>query len=194
MLFRRSAPAADDLGQFLRNWIQNPRAVGAVAPSGRSLARLMATGVTPGARVVELGGGTGTVTQAIVDSGVKPQDLVIVEQNPQFCAILRRRFPSCIIVEDDVAALAEHLDGERGTFDYVISGLPLVLFSSAQKLRLVTAVFDLLAPHGVLHQFTYAGRCPINRDIRDGLSLQCALLGIAPINLPPAFVYRLARR
>ena len=49
----------DDFGHFLKSWIQNPFAIGAVAPSGKPLARLMATGLHAGARVIELGAGNG---------------------------------------------------------------------------------------------------------------------------------------
>ena len=184
---------SDDLGQFFRGWIQNPFAVGAVAPSGRSLAKLMATGLGPGARVIELGGGTGTVTQAIIDSGVVPEDLVVVEQNALFVKLLRRRFPGTSVVEADATALTEHFGAARGSFDFAISGLPLLLFSPAQKVSLLAQVFELLGNQGLLHQFTYGGRCPIGRDLRARLGVQSSLLGIAPFNLPPAFVYRLAR-
>lgn len=185
--------AADDFGRFFRSWIQNPLAIGAVAPSGRLLAKLMATSLRPGTRVIELGGGTGTVTQAILEAGVRPEDLVVVEQNAQFVKLLKRRFPSSSIVEDDATAVVENLDGARGSFDFVISGLPLLLFSPTQKAKLLSQAFELLGPQGLLHQFTYGGRCPIGRELRTRLSLRSSLIGIAPFNLPPAFVYRFAR-
>ncbi len=184
---------ADDFGRFFRSWIQNPLAIGAVAPSGRLLAKLMASGLAAGARVIELGGGTGTVTQAILDAGVRPEDLVVVEQNAQFVNLLKRRFPASTVMEADAAQVVEHLDGARGSFDFVISGLPLLLFSPAQKERLLSEAFELLTARGVLHQFTYAGRCPVGRDLRARLGLQTSLIGIAPFNLPPAFVYRFVR-
>lgn len=186
--------ATDDFGKFFRSWIQNPLAIGAVAPSGRLLSKLMATSLAAGARVIELGGGTGTVTQAILDTGVRPEDLVVVEQNTQFVQLLKRRFPESSIIEADATAVTEHVGQARGSFDFVISGLPLLLFSTAQKTKLLSEAFELLAPSGVLHQFTYAGRCPIGRDLRARLGLQTSLIGIAPFNLPPAFVYRFARR
>lgn len=185
--------AADDFGRFFRSWIQNPLAIGAVAPSGRLLARLMATSLSEGARVIELGGGTGTVTQAILDAGVRPEDLFVVEQNAQFVRLLKRRFPSSSIIEADATEVSERLDAVRGSFDFVISGLPLLLFSPVQKTRLLSEAFELLGPRGLLHQFTYAGRCPIGRELRARLGLQSSLIGFAPFNLPPAFVYRLAR-
>jgi phosphatidylethanolamine/phosphatidyl-N-methylethanolamine N-methyltransferase len=183
----------DDFGHFLKSWIQNPFAIGAVAPSGKPLARLMATGLHPGARVIELGAGTGTLTEAILDRGVRPEDLFVVEQNAKFVKILARRFPRCPIIAADATELVEHVPADRASFDFVISGLPLLFFSPPQKRKLLTQAFELLGPGGVLHQFTYAGRCPVEREVRACLKLESSLLGIAPINLPPAFVYRLAR-
>ena len=191
-LRQRQQHTSDDLGRFFKNWIQNPTAIGAVAPSGRLLAKLMATGLRPGARVIELGAGTGTVTQAILDTGVRAEDLFAVEQNAQFLKILARRFPECPLVAADALSLVEHVPGP-GTFDFVISGLPLLFFSLAQKQRLLEQVFEMLAPNGALHQFTYALRCPVERGLRSRLELRSSLLGIAPFNLPPAFVYRLSR-
>ena len=46
--------------RFLRSWFDDPFAVGAVAPSGRPLARMMTREVGAGDRILELGPGTGT--------------------------------------------------------------------------------------------------------------------------------------
>jgi phospholipid N-methyltransferase len=184
---------ADDFGRFLKSWIQNPLAVGAVAPSGRLLAKLMATDLHRGARVLELGAGTGTLTAAILGSGVAPEDLTLVERDSEFVQILRRRFAACEVLQGDATAL-DALIGERaGTFDFVVSGLPLLLFSPEQKRALLARARDALRPGGCLHQFTYAGRCPIGRDLRRSLGLEASLLGVAAFNLPPAFVYRLRK-
>lgn len=182
-----------ELGRFFKSWIQNPLAIGAVAPSGRLLAKMMAMHLRPGARVLELGAGTGTVTQAILDSGVLPKDLHVVEQHAGFVRVLQRRFPESPVIQADAMALAEQFRGAQGTFDFIISGLPLLLFSAEQKIALLTQAFGLLGPQGVLRQFTYAGRCPVGRDLREKLGLESSLIGIAPFNLPPAFVYRFGR-
>ena len=184
---------SDDFGRFFKSWIQNPLSIGAVAPSGRVLAKMMAMNLSPGARVVELGAGTGTVTQAILDSGVKPEDLYVVEQHEGFASMLRRRFPRSPVIQADATELAEHVGAIRGCVDYVISGLPLVLFSSEQKHRLLAQAFEVLRPGGVLRQFTYGGRCPVGRDLRAKLKVESSLIGIVPLNLPPAFVYRFFR-
>jgi phospholipid N-methyltransferase len=183
----------DDFGRFIKSWIQNPLAIGAVAPSGRLLAKLMASGLRPGARVIELGAGTGTVTQALLDTGVRPEDLYLVERDCHFLGILARRFPRCPIVATDALSLAEHFGAAERSFDFVISGLPLLLFSPEQRQRLLEQVFTVLRPGGVLQQFTYGARCPLGRGLRDRLGLERSLIGFAALNLPPAFVYRFSR-
>lgn len=184
---------AAEFRQFLRSWVQDPLAIGAVAPSGPKLARLMVTGLYPGARVMELGAGTGTVTQAILERGVAASDLYLVERDERFARLLGRRFPGATLLQADATALDERAEELRGSIDFVISGLPLVLFSSARKRRLLEQAFALLGGGGAYHQFTYGGFCSIRRSTLNGLGLEAALLGVVPLNVPPAFVYRISR-
>jgi phospholipid N-methyltransferase len=183
----------DDFGHFFKSWMRNPLAMGAFAPSGKSLAKLMAKDVAAGSKVIELGAGTGTVTEALLANGVAPADLQLVERDPQFVKILRRRFPRCHVVAADALELDQRVDA-AAAFDFVISGLPLLCFSPGRRHRVLQQALQLLKPQGCLHQFTYAGRCPVDRDMRDDFQVESVLLGIAPLNLPPAFVYRLKPR
>jgi phospholipid N-methyltransferase len=95
-----------------------------------------------------------------------------------------------------IAADALELNGEfaAASFDFVVSGLPLLLFSSEQKHCVLQQALRLLKPRGHFHQFTYGGVCPLDRDLRATLRVESMLLGIAPLNLPPGFVYRLTPR
>ena len=184
---------SDDTGSFIRGWVRDPRATGALLPSGRALARLMAAQVSIGENVVELGAGTGTVTEAILRRGVRPENLTLIERNAEFTAILRRRFPQSRVVSADALSFAQQMEGDA-TFDCVVSGLPLLLFSADDKARLLEQALRVLGPRGRLLQFTYAGFCPIGRDLRTRFGLRASLVGVAARNLPPAFVYRLERR
>jgi phospholipid N-methyltransferase len=190
---KRHRHTSEDLGRFLKSWVQDPRLIGAVAPSGRALAKLMSTGLRPGARVIELGAGTGTVTEALLRAGVRPEDLFLLERNEAFFDVLRRRFPRCTLVPADALHLRQRFADSLRSFDFVVSGLPLLLFSPEQKRELVAQVFDVLGPAGVYQQFTYGPRCPLGRGIRDRLGLEKTLLGFAALNIPPAFVYRFTR-
>jgi phospholipid N-methyltransferase len=183
----------DDFGRFFKSWIRNPLAMGAVAPSGKMLAKRMATGLDPSSRVVELGSGTGTVTQAVLDAGVKPENLSLIEQDPHFLRILARRFPSVHRIAGDALHLTDYFADSLGTFDFVISGLPLLLFTPERRRTALSQMLTVLKPEGVVNQFTYAARCPVDRELRKDLGIESTLIGIAALNLPPAFVYRLAR-
>ena len=184
---------SQDLGQFWKSWFKDPKLIGAVAPSGRALAKLMATGLAPGARVIELGAGTGTVTEALLETGVRQEDLYLLERNEAFFEILSRRFPRSPLVAADALDLRERFADQLGTFDFVVSGLPLLLFEPAQKAQLFEQIFAVLKPTGAYQQFTYGWRVPIDRENRERLKLKRKLLGWAALNIPPAFVYRFTR-
>src|SRR5947207_13486994 len=70
----------DDEVRFIRSWIEKPLTTGAVTPSGKALARTMAAYIDPDAEgpIIELGPGTGPVTEALVAQGVDPARLVLV--------------------------------------------------------------------------------------------------------------------
>jgi phospholipid N-methyltransferase len=189
---RRSKAWADH-GRFFRGWLRNPRSVGALFPSSSSLAKLLVTGIRPGAKVIELGAGTGTVTQAILDAGVSRGDLLLLEKDKSFAKLLVRRFPGVDVVNADAGALDRYASRLDGPADFIISGLPLVLFSAEEKNRLLEHVFATLGDKGRLHQFTYVGRCPVPREQLAALGARAALIGVALFNVPPAFVYRLRR-
>jgi predicted O-methyltransferase YrrM len=85
----------DDEFRFFRNWMEKPLSMGAVTPSGKALARTMAEYVDPHSDgpIIELGPGTGPVTEALVARGIDPARLVLVEFDPTFCRMLRKRYP-----------------------------------------------------------------------------------------------------
>ena len=187
---RRNAPHR---AVFFKSWLKDPFHVASITPSSRWLARLMATDVGPGARVVELGAGTGTLTQALLDRGVRAADLYLVENNDSFASILDMRFPGATIVHADAQTLNERLSALAGTVDYVISGLPIVWFDKDKKTRILDATFTLLKRGGALHQFTYLGKPPVGKRLMKDLGLKASLIGMTVANFPPAFVYRFAR-
>lgn len=178
--------------RFLRSWLEDPFAVGAVAPSGRSLAKLLTRDIPPGARVLELGPGTGTITREIVARGVSETDLFLLERCARFAGLLGRNYPAATVVCGDATHRHEELLPHRGSFDFIISGLPLVLFSREQKSRLIESCFELLSPAGSLYQFTYGGRCPLDRRLLEQRGLNARCVGFIALNMPPAFVYRIA--
>ena len=179
---------------FLKNYLQDPIRVASVLPSGRNLARVMAAPITPGSRVVELGVGTGTLTQALLDKGVAPECLHLVEQNADFVEILQAQFPASQVLAIDAADLPAHLGEFTGQIDYVVSGLPILWFNRALKKRILAGAFSLLREGGSFHQFSYFARPPVSQSLLEELGLTATRTGFAPLNVPPAFTYRFERR
>jgi len=182
----------DDEVRFIRSWIEKPLATGAVMPSGKVLARAMARYVDPNedGPVIELGPGTGPVTEALVEHGVDPSRLVLVEFNPTFCRLLRSRYPAATVVQGDAYRLRRLLESlMREPAAAVVSGLPLVTKPLRTRLRLMSDALTLLKPGAPFVQFTYAMVPPIPKAL-SGITAEASEL--IWLNLPPArvWVYR----
>ena len=179
---------------FLRQWVRDPVKMASVTPSGRPLAGLMVRELPPGcSRVAELGAGTGVFTRALLDSGIAPSQLLVVEINPHLAEFLRQRFTGVTIACAD----ARHLDGlaaeygllAGGKLDAVVSGLGLLSMSGELRCEILRAAFAALGDNGRFIQFTYGPVSPVRRHEREALGLRVRRAGFALRNLPPATVY-----
>jgi phosphatidylethanolamine/phosphatidyl-N-methylethanolamine N-methyltransferase len=182
----------DDEVRFLRSWIEKPLHMGAVMPSGRLLARTMAqyVDIESSEPVVELGPGTGAITNALIEHGVDQKRLVLVEYNPGFCALLRDRYPQATVVQGDAYKLRDTLWNVLGKpASAVVSGLPLVTKPMLTRLKLIRDAFVALAPGAPFVQFTYSVVPPIPKSL-PGVSTEASER--IWMNLPPArvWVYR----
>jgi phosphatidylethanolamine/phosphatidyl-N-methylethanolamine N-methyltransferase len=182
----------DDEVRFIRSWIEKPLSIGAVTPSGRVLARAMAGYVDPnaGGPVIELGPGTGPVTEALVAQGIAPSRLVLVEFNPNFCRLLRQRYPDANVVQGDAYSLKRLLAGKLAEpAAAVVSGLPLITKPLRTRLRLLYEAFGLMLPGAPFVQFTYATMPPIPKAL-DRVRAEASER--IWMNIPPAriWVYR----
>lgn len=112
--------------------------------------------------VLELGPGTGVVTEALIARGIAPERLVSVEYDSRFCDMLRRRFPAVTVVEGDAFTLDKTLPPEkRGPFAAVVSSLPLVLKEPAQRRALVEDALRRITGGGPYVQFSYSPKPPV---------------------------------
>ena len=180
---------------FLRELVTQPGTVGAICASSPRLAARMAAWVdtaAPGV-VVELGGGTGVITAALLARGVAPERLVVIEQSAALAAHLRRRFPHIHVVHGDAAELARlaagadwpcrGADGAPLPVQCIVSGLPLMSSPLPVRQRILQAGAQALAPGGRLLQFTYAMRGP---SLWQGAGLVGQARERVLANLPPA--------
>jgi phosphatidylethanolamine/phosphatidyl-N-methylethanolamine N-methyltransferase len=188
----KKPPRLDDEVRFLRSWIEKPLHMGAVMPSGRMLARTMAhyVDIKSTGPVVELGPGTGAITNALIEHGVDQKRLVLVEYNPGFCALLRDRYPHARVVQGDAYTLRDSLRNVLiAPASAVVSGLPLVTKPMLTRLKLIREAFVALAPGAPFVQFTYSVAPPIPKSL-PGVSTEASER--IWMNLPPArvWVYR----
>ncbi len=182
----------EDEARFLRSWLERPLVTGAVTPSGKMLARTMASYVDPRLTgpVIELGPGTGPVTEALIRRGVAQDRLVLVEFNPAFCKLLKRRFPQATIVQGDAYDIRETLAGVlKEPAAATVSSLPLFTKPIDQRLDLLTAAHAMMHGNAPFIQFTYAVVPPIPARSKTYTARGSNRVWL---NLPPArvWVYR----
>jgi phosphatidylethanolamine/phosphatidyl-N-methylethanolamine N-methyltransferase len=183
-----------DLALFLSRWIRAPLQIGALAPSSLYLGREMARAIDPrrAEMVVELGGGTGRITRALLDAGVPPDRLVVIENDEKLAALLRVRFPQLRIVKGDareLRGLLKPLGIEQASA--VVSGLPILSMPPDLQQRIIDEAFGLMGENGTFVQFTYGPVSPVMGRARHGLIAE--VTGRVWRNFPPASVWRYRR-
>jgi phosphatidylethanolamine/phosphatidyl-N-methylethanolamine N-methyltransferase len=190
----KSPPKKDlftqDDAHFLKRWVKNPLKTGALMPSSPFLARKMASYIdlTLEGPVIELGPGTGPITEAIIEAGIKEERLILIEFDKTFVQLLQQKFPKAKVIEGDAYAIAKTLAGhltEKAAA--VISGLPLVTKQDHERIALVNEAFTLMQETAPFIQFTYAPLSPLPEKLYKSE-------GSDPVwrNMPPArvFTYR----
>ena len=200
---------------FLKEFLNSFYTTGAIAPSGKSLARKMVAPLDelPGRRcILEAGPGTGVFTQEILTRLRPGDELLLCEINPRFVEHLRDRFDSdplwkekanqvCIECRD----IRELL--EPSNFDLIVSGLPLNNFSPDFVQALLIQYVQSLKPHGIHTFFEYQAIRTVRRFIasketrvrmKDIQKAVDSLHKIAEVsrhsvvlNIPPAYTYEI---
>ena len=171
---------------FMRELFANPASAGAPCPSSRQLAAAMAAGVPLSGTglIVEVGAGTGVVTQALLDRGIAPERLLVVERSPMLFEYLRHRFPELHVVLGDAVALKSFLPS-RTEIDAMVSSIPLRSLPYEQSEAIVRHWCALLPRGTPLIQYTYALRGPL-RHLSSRFETRTTRF--AWLNFPPARV------
>jgi phosphatidylethanolamine/phosphatidyl-N-methylethanolamine N-methyltransferase len=181
---------------FLSRWLKTPAAIGAILPSGRRLARVMAAEAVrqgPGP-VIEIGAGTGVVTEALLELGVAPDQLIAVERDPALFRLLADRFPNILVIQGDATKLSElvapHLQTPARA---VVSGLPMLSLPAESCRAVLEQSLAVMAKDGLLVQYTYAWTSPVSRRMMTALGLSVRPVAFVARNLPPATVWAYQR-
>jgi phosphatidylethanolamine/phosphatidyl-N-methylethanolamine N-methyltransferase len=186
----RTDTLTDNL-RFLRALIARPKNIGAVAPSSRALARAIARQIDPAlcGPVLELGPGTGVITSALLERGIAPEQLTVIEYDSDFAAAIAARFHGVHVIQGDAFDLGRTLGPRHSEpFAGIVSGIPLLNFPMPRRQAYMEMLTQRLAQGAPLIQFSYGMHAPVVPPA--GFSVACAALVWA--NLPPArvWVYR----
>jgi len=181
-----TVPVSNDL-QFLREFLARPLKVASPVPSGRKLARRIAEQIDPqpGGLVLELGPGTGAVTRAIREQGIADCDLVAIESEPRFVALLRAQFPQVRIIEGDAFEFTKLLGEDAGSLRSIVCGLPVIGRPVHSRNKLLKDAMAALRPGAPFIQFSYSIRPPL--PCAKGIEVRRA--ATVRLNLPPMHVW-----
>ena len=173
--------------EFLKRFLNSPSSIGSIAPSSAALVASMMAPIDwrDTQTIVELGAGTGVITQAINDSRSDESVFISFENDDQMHAELKLRFPDVMIGHDAFRLSGILQQHGHDQVDCVVSGLPFANFDRYQQFGLITTIHEVLRPGGLFIAFQYS------------LQLQGYLRSVfADVdsrfvvrNIPPAFVY-----
>ena len=150
---------------FLWGFLRDGPRIGSITPSSRRLARAVTAEIhhhNGAARILEVGAGTGVVTQEILKNFRERDTLDIYELNKLFANHLRKRFTEngtggrVRVFQEDVIA-----SPPSGKYDFVICGLPLNNFPAETVRSAFETFFNLLDDGGRLSFYQYMLGRPI---------------------------------
>ncbi|MCB1832244.1 MAG: hypothetical protein KDH19_02185 [Geminicoccaceae bacterium] len=178
---------------FFRQWLRSPKSMGSVFPSSRSLARAIAGQVAwqPGTYVVELGGGTGAITQGLIERGIPRENIIVIELETHLFEYLRDRFPGTRVIQGDATRLDEILaHHDIGEVSTVISGLPVVGMPFEFQQAIVRQAMAAMKDKGFMLQYSYS---PVSAIPAAKLGVKSKLAKFVLWNFPPAHVWKYHR-
>lgn len=179
-------------GLFFRGFLTHPGRVAALLPSSPVLSRLIADRIrrADDEYVVELGAGTGSVTQAMLASGIPADRLIVVEIDKEMAGFLRGAYPDVTVLGCSAFEIEQSLpQAAIGKAGSVVCGIPIALLPLEQQRRLVAIMLSLMPPGRCFLVLTYRWASPLPAR---KLGLVGRRIGFTPRNLPPASVWAYA--
>lgn len=175
---------------FLKRLMKNPRSLGAVVPSSRKLGEFICRHVDWDDQdyILEVGAGTGRFTQCLLESGVPPEKLIVVELDTELFHYLQRKFPQVLVLHGSAGDLEFLLPkGAIKKVRTIVSGIPMVNLSKDLQRSILDACFAVASSEATFLQFTYRPLSPIPAK---EFQLEGYHLGTVFLNFPPATVWR----
>ncbi len=177
---------------FLRKFLQFGIRIASVTPSSRALVSAVIAPIEWGrARtVIELGAGTGPITEQLIEKAPSSCLIVVVENDHDFVNVLREKYgnrQNIKILEmdaTDLDCIAREAGIEKA--DYVVSGLPVPSLSLAAQKRLFSSLERVLTDGGSFIQIT---EIPLVFQRFYKKHFESVVFTLVLANLPPGGVY-----
>ena len=183
-----------DVYLFCKSWYNSPKQMGTIFPSSSKTGQKIAALIKDpeNVTVVELGAGTGQVTDEILQLGIPKDRFVTIEYDTNLCKELAAKHPKDLnLLNIDAADMLEHLPKEYiGKTDYVISTLPLIPLGEQKTRQIIETIFTVLKANGVYIQVTLS---PFQPKYVNALGLKATKLFISWLNIPPMHVWRICK-
>lgn len=177
---------------FLKQYIKNPRTVGAIAPSSEKLAHKMVEDIIfdNASCIVEYGPGTGAFTEKVLNKKKDSTKFIAIEYNVDFYKILKEKYkskPNFILINGSAENLKEYLKQNNvKKVDYIVSGLPFASLPDAMSKRILSVTNKILSDKGEFITFQYTlFKMKLFKTYFNKIGLKKVLL-----NLPPAYVLK----
>lgn len=177
---------------FLFEYIKNPRVIGAIAPSGKSLAEKMIDNIDFRNLkcVIEYGPGTGVFTEKILARVKSDTIVLLIEINKEFYNILKNQYghKKNVIIINDSAENIDKILNENGieNVDYIISGLPFASLPSNVSSNILMKTSKIISDNGEFITFQYSTfKLNFLKKYFEKINHKMVLK-----NMPPAYVIR----
>ncbi len=206
-----------DYFQFFIRWLSNPREIASIVPSSKKLASALVKHTTAPIpshpalldylndssellfypetdMVIELGPGTGAVTQALLKNNTPIAHLFIIEKDPTMALHMQKKFPHLLIHIADACELKQVLSQQNiKKVKRVISSLPLLAMPHTIRRMILYQLVCVLEEGGAFFQYTYGAQCPIPTEELIFFGLIATPIEKVWFNIPPAKIWRIQK-
>ena len=180
---------------FLKEFFKQRREVGAISASSKFLGRRMCNPIKfkNANHIIELGPGTGVFTKQLLKRMNPDATLFVFETNKSFYQFLMETIDDkrMVLINDTAENIHHHLKKYNlEEVDYIVSSLPLTVIPVHIKENILDEAHKCLKIGGLYIQFQYSLNALglLKRKFDKKVKID-----FAPINFPPAFVYRCIR-
>jgi phosphatidylethanolamine/phosphatidyl-N-methylethanolamine N-methyltransferase len=177
---------------FIAAWVRSPMGMGALLPSSRRLAKAMVAEIDTdkSGAIIELGAGTGVMTHALLEAGIPPERLLVIERDPKLHATLVTQFPDLTVLCEDAVNLQELLTTHKITkVCAILSSIPFLTIPKPVGKAIQEQMARVIDKDGLVVQFTYGIKSPISKKQLESCGMYAKRTKMVMTNVPPAHVW-----